>query len=300
MHIKNFTKSQKGHILTHNENSDVRKKLKNVDAEKTKFNYNLAPEREETALEYWAKRFDESKHSNQKKTAVMSDIVITQPKEVKNENSEVFFKASYNFLKERYGEENIISAWVHLDEPNAQPHLHFCMLPINKDLRCSARGVFSKEELQSVHIDLQEHLNKELNFSVSVLNGSTANGNRTIEQLKAETLKRENDALKDKINEEKRIINYLQGELIELQEKNLKESAREKALKEVYKDVEERCILERENKELKEQLEDSVSQEEYKELYNLAVKMDKFIVKNHKEEFEGFLQQDEYFNKKDL
>ena len=43
MHIKNYNKAQKGHILTHNENADVRSRLKHVDKDKTSLNYNLCP-----------------------------------------------------------------------------------------------------------------------------------------------------------------------------------------------------------------------------------------------------------------
>lgn len=291
MHIKNYTKAQKGHILTHNENAEVRAKLKNVDKDLTKNNYNLC-ERDIKAIEYWEKRFNESKHSNQKKTAVMSDLVLTEPKGLTEEQSKQFFKESYSFLSERYGKENIISAWVHCDEPDAQRHMHLCLLPINKETnRCSARGVFSKEELQSVHTELQEHLDISLDFSAKILNGATSGGNKSIEQLKAEKLQKENQELNDRLREERIKLNFLQRELGELQEENQKEETRNKAIKEVYSDVQDRLMLEKENqrlteenRELKAQVVGSVSEKEYNELYNQAELMANYISKTGQEE----------------
>lgn len=277
MHIKNYTKAQKGHILTHNENADVRSRLKNVDKEKTCLNYNLCP-REVSAIEYWQARYDQSKHSNQKKTAVMSDIVLTEPKGLTEEQSKQFFKASYEFLSERYGEDNIVSAWVHCDEPDAQRHLHLCMLPINKETnRCSARGVFFKEELQAVHSELQTHLDSSLEFSAQVMNGATAGGNKTIQELKAESLAKENRELQDRLREERIKLKFLQGELEELQGETQREETRNKAVKEVYADMEERVNLEKENKALKARMAEMIPKEEYEELDAQADLMAKYI-----------------------
>lgn len=115
IHISNYNKQQKGHILSHNSNALIRSKLKNVSSELTKDNYNLCSRENIKDIDYWAKRYEQSKHSNQKKTAVMSDIVITLPKgDYTKEESREFFEFCYGFLSRRYSEENVISSWVHL------------------------------------------------------------------------------------------------------------------------------------------------------------------------------------------
>lgn len=257
MHIKNFTKAQKGHILGHNENAKIRKELKHIDPTLTKYNYSLC-EREIKSIDYWEKRYKESKHSNQKKTTVMSDIVLTQPKgNYTKEQSKQFFETSYKFLSERYGVQNVISAVVHLDEINAQPHLHLCIIPINEENRCSARGIFSREELQKVHIELQKYLDKHLDFEVPVLNGATANGNKTIQQLKAETNEKQLQELTEKIQQEKQIYKFLKSENEKMRNESIDISK-----------------LKNENEELKKMLKNTVSVKKYNDVakaYNSKV-----------------------------
>ena len=270
MHIKNFTKAEKGHILTHNNNADVRSRLKHIDKEKTKLNYNLCP-REEKAIEYWDKRYKETTHSNQKKTTVLTDMVLTLPKEVPLNKSREFFETSFKFIKQRYGAENIVQAVVHMDE-EGQPHLHTDLIPVDANGRCSARGVFSKTELKQMHIDLQKYLDENLSFSACVLNGSTANGNKTVQELKSQSLA-------EKVEQEKRIYNFLKSENQKLKNENV--------------DIPK---LKNENEELKKMLSNTVSAKKYNEVvkaYNSKTQE----VKEYKEYVDEF---ETYLNKKGL
>ena len=47
-------------------------------------------------------------------------------------------------MKERIGEENIISAVVHMDEKT--PHLHLCFVPLTKDGRLSAKEILGNKK----------------------------------------------------------------------------------------------------------------------------------------------------------
>lgn len=267
MHIKNYTKAPKGHILTHNENETVRSKLKNVDKELTKNNYNLC-ERDIKAIDYWEQRYNETKHSNQKKTTVMTDIVLTLPKDlnITEEQEKQFFKESYEFLSNRYGKENVISAWVHMDEPDAQDHMHLAILPINKENRCSARGVFSKEELQNVHKDLQAHLDRELEFKCPIMNGSTANGNKTIQELKAQSLQEQNEQLQKQIREQNLKLRLLTQSTEEMKEENLKVDKENRAIMQVHQELNNTIEIETQNRQYKKQLENVVPREDYNQI----------------------------------
>lgn len=64
--------------------------------------------------------------------------------EYKNRTKD-FFRDAYEFLAERYGRENIISATVHMDE--STPHMHFNFVPVTKDGRLCAKEVLSKATL---------------------------------------------------------------------------------------------------------------------------------------------------------
>lgn len=55
-----------------------------------------------------------------------------------------YFTRAFTFLKERVGEENIISAVVHLDETT--PHMHLCFVPLTKDGRLSAKEILGNKK----------------------------------------------------------------------------------------------------------------------------------------------------------
>lgn len=55
-----------------------------------------------------------------------------------------YFNRAFEFLKERVGEENIISAVVHMDEKT--PHMHLCFVPLTKDKRLSAKEILGNKK----------------------------------------------------------------------------------------------------------------------------------------------------------
>lgn len=55
-----------------------------------------------------------------------------------------YFTRAFDFLKERVGADNIISAVVHMDETT--PHLHLCFVPLTKDGRLSAKEILGNKK----------------------------------------------------------------------------------------------------------------------------------------------------------
>lgn len=72
-----------------------------------------------------------------------------------------FFAECTRFFAERYGEENIISAVVHLDETT--PHLHLNLIPI-ADGRLCAKTLFDRKELQNLQTDFHSVVGKKWNL----------------------------------------------------------------------------------------------------------------------------------------
>lgn len=69
-------------------------------------------------------------------TNVISDWIITMPKnEALEGRDREFFQAVYAAMCEKVPPANIVSAWVHMDEENCQPHMHFCFMPIVETAR---------------------------------------------------------------------------------------------------------------------------------------------------------------------
>jgi hypothetical protein len=56
-----------------------------------------------------------------------------------------------NFLKERYGEKNLVSFTIHQDEKT--PHVHAVVIPITADGRLSAKDIFNREGLRQLQTD---------------------------------------------------------------------------------------------------------------------------------------------------
>lgn len=66
-------------------------------------------------------------------------------------------KEAFEELKERYGEKNIISAVIHVDETT--PHLHFDFVPITKDGKLSAKTVLGdKNKLRKTQKEFMDKL----------------------------------------------------------------------------------------------------------------------------------------------
>lgn len=73
-------------------------------------------------------------------------LVTVSPEFAKTHPDEMpeYFTRAFDFLKERVGEENIISAVVHMDETT--PHLHLCFVPLTRDGRLSAKEILGNKK----------------------------------------------------------------------------------------------------------------------------------------------------------
>ncbi|MGU8578281.1 MobV family relaxase [Clostridium perfringens] len=189
--MAHFMKNTKGscvNLLRHFERNESIKEYSNesIDFDKTYLNYNLAPERRDQ-LEFINKKCKEHKALNRKDVNVMCNWIVTLPKEIDDEYEERrFFQKTYDFLSEKYGEENVISAYVHKDETT--PHIHFAFVPVVFDekkskYKISAKECVDRNELKSFHNDFQKYLDN-YGFNCSVLNHATSKGNKSIKELK--------------------------------------------------------------------------------------------------------------------
>ena len=191
MNCEKFTRNQSGNILVHCDRSDPNRTYKNqeIDHSKTYLNYNLAPEHKGmTDYEFMKKRCEEFKILKRKDVNWLVSWVITMPADYTG-NKALFFREAYNFMENRYGKDNVVSAYVHLDETS--PHMHFCFVPVifdnkKQEYKVNAKQCINKVELKQIHPEMQEYLENKLQTKVNILNGATAEGNKTIDQLKKE------------------------------------------------------------------------------------------------------------------
>lgn len=181
-----YTRAAAGHMCAHyarekdKDGNYIKFGNQDIDATRTHLNYNLAEEdQKEKQVDFITNRMKELKCMNRKDVNVMITWVVTLPQEMNDKSDEEqkkFFRKSYEFLKERYGAENVISAYVHMDEN--QPHMHFAFTPVtyNKKKGCykfNAKQVGSRQDLQTFHKDFDKHLEREMGYKTGVINGIT-------------------------------------------------------------------------------------------------------------------------------
>jgi len=190
-----------------------------IDINKCHLNYNLAEDKDQ--LDFIKKRTSEVRCLNRKNVNVMCSWVVTLPEAIKTqEDQDLFFKESYNFLESLYGKENVISSFVHLDETT--PHMHFAFIPVvfdkkKEEYKVSAKELITRKHLQEFHPKLEDHMEKVFGRNIGILNQATREGNKSIEELKRSTAQKELETLKSSLKHFKRELNILDYSKDEIQ-----------------------------------------------------------------------------------
>ena len=130
----------------HERTKEVYASNPDIDAERTKQNYHLVTPR--WSYEQEIKHRIRMAGCRVRKDSVkfVDTLVTVSPEFAEAHEAEMleYFNHAFDFLKERVGEENIISAVVHMDEKT--PHLHLCFVPLTKDKRLSAKEILGNKK----------------------------------------------------------------------------------------------------------------------------------------------------------
>lgn len=217
-HIEKYKREALGGMLGHYERwgSDAEKldARTNIDPSLTKLNYNLGPERGCTQRKFIDARIAALglKRKPRKDAVLMCDCVVTMPRSLDPSHQSDFFRSTYDFLAARYGEENVISAWVHLDEPDAQPHMHFAWVPVTEDGRLSAKDVCSRKDWKSLHQDMQAYLEGVMGCNVEVLLDEDKQGEKQLSHLSQKEYRAAKKVLRDTKKQVKDVQKQLEEE----------------------------------------------------------------------------------------
>lgn len=192
-HMQKFTRSAAHGILSHDErNKSADKQYRNVDIDNSKSHLNYSYLDNSSAEDRLNKRLKEVDIYKRPNIKVLCSWVVTLPKQVKSDDERKFFDLTYEFLSQKYGQNNVISADVHKDETT--PHLHFTFVPVvpnnkkNAKLseKVSSKEVLTQSHLKQFHTELNKYISKSLGYDAGILNGATKQ-NKTIKELKQET-----------------------------------------------------------------------------------------------------------------
>lgn len=172
-----------------------------IDHDKSYLDYSLTPDRDN--WNYLKQRLSEVDVYTRKDGDIFparKDIklaggwVITAPRDLDPSKYDDFFKTTYDFLADKYGERNLVSVCVHYDE-SGLPHLHAIFLPVVHESknpkfeeRLCMKEVVNRDSLRSWHQEYQQYLDAHGLKDAHVYTGITAKngGNRSVAELKRE------------------------------------------------------------------------------------------------------------------
>ena len=134
-----------------------------IDNARTPNNYHIIG-RTETYLTYIDKRIKEltPKRKIKDDAVLINSFILGSDGEffasLTPEQQKEFFRDCAMCFAERYGEENIISAVVHMDETN--PHMHLNLIPVLDGRLCS-KQLFDRKALRELQTDFHEKVGKK-------------------------------------------------------------------------------------------------------------------------------------------
>lgn len=104
-----------------------------IDHSQSSKNYDLSGKFDESLVRLLKKRLKETGNSKHRKDAVLLSAMMFSAshdffKNMSDDEIRQYFQNCYNWVAQKYGEDNILSAVVHLDETT--PHMHLFLVPI--------------------------------------------------------------------------------------------------------------------------------------------------------------------------
>jgi len=138
-----------------------------IDKDKKHLNYELHNENNivyQKEIDLKIKDRYKGKKSIRKDAVLNIECLITSDKEffdrIGAEETKRYFEEAYNFIKNKFGEENLIYATVHMDETT--PHMHAGFVPITTDGRLSAKDYLDgKERLRNLQDDFHKYISSK-------------------------------------------------------------------------------------------------------------------------------------------
>lgn len=123
MHLATFSTADAGKLIAHDERAIGPREHITKDAPV----YDLAPAYEGGPQAHYHDLIADLDLSA--KARPLASFMVTMPDAVPLERGREFFQAAYDFLAKEVGEKNVVSAYVHLDEPGARPHMAVKFVP---------------------------------------------------------------------------------------------------------------------------------------------------------------------------
>lgn len=154
-HMQKLGSGSLGGIQSHNNRERESRSNPDIDKEKSADNYSLVE------CDNYRKAVTANINELNLKKAVRKDAVLACSFVVTSsqdffkgktpEETKAFFADTVKFFQDKYGEKNVFSATVHMDETT--PHMHLLLTPI-RDNKLSAKAIFDRTGLQDLQTEL--------------------------------------------------------------------------------------------------------------------------------------------------
>lgn len=168
-HIEKYQAPALGNMLAHYDRSaELERGVRrdNIDPARTNLNYDLRPRPDGVSqLDAVNGRIAslDLKRAPRKDAVRMCDCIVTMPKwmtAIEPEQQRMFFDATCNTLDQIFGRDNVVSAYVHMDEMT--PHVHYAFVPVTDDGRLSAKSVLNRQFMREFHGRLEDGVSQAL------------------------------------------------------------------------------------------------------------------------------------------
>lgn len=283
-HIAKYKATAVGKLCAHYnrwdgiDNPAVRRE--NIDKERTHLNYTLGVYQEDGkryigavgGTASWAtvkQRIDSvneaakaaGKRATRSDAVVMADMVVTLPKNVPQRDAYKFFCASYQYIGDRVGRQNLMGGYVHMDETT--PHMHVPFTPI-LDGRFNYKKMCDRRFYQTFHKGLGDHLEKKMGYRPEVELSEDKKAERALSQVRMEDLDAARAAItapaEQRVAEAYEELDAVRDELYKEKELVRKEKAEYDAIFNKNLDAQHELVVERERLECLRQANDELEQ----------------------------------------
>lgn len=147
----------------HDQRKTANHSNQDIDVSRSHLNYDLVAGRTnnfKTDIQGYINEHKTSQRAVRKDAVLANEWIITSDKgffeQLDEKQTRTYFETVKQYFADKFGDENIRYAIVHLDEHT--PHMHMGIVPFDEDNKLSAKRVFNREALQKVQDELPEFL----------------------------------------------------------------------------------------------------------------------------------------------
>ncbi|MDN6147178.1 MAG: plasmid recombination protein [Tetragenococcus koreensis] len=202
MIVARMQKMKAGNLVgigNHNQRKSENHANKEIDVSKAHLNYDLVNRTEnyKRDIEQFIEENKSTTRAVRKDAVLVNEWIISSDRDffddLSERETENFFERSKDYFAEKFGEENVRYATVHLDE--STPHMHLGIVPFDKDKKLSAKRVFNRQALRDVQEELPDYLQR---YRYEIERGRKGSDRKNLTVPEFKEMKKEQQQMEEK------------------------------------------------------------------------------------------------------